>query len=118
MSDAPVNSTTIASVRAVLFITCMYMLMAIIGLVGLVPAILSRRACLRIMKSYVTAMRWLLRVICRLHCEIRGPVPDEPCIIAAKHQSFLDVMLLTEILPDPRFVMKRTILYMPLLGYY
>src|SRR5699024_4699045 len=50
--------------------------------------------------------------------EIRGHVPDGPCIVASKHQSFLDVMMLTLALPQPRFVMKRELLWLPVFGYF
>ena len=106
------------AVRAVTFIVAMYALLLGMGLVSLVPSALSRRAALGWAKRYCRWVRWLLRTICRIRCEVRGPVPDGPCIVAAKHQSFLDVLMLIEALPRPRFVMKRSLLWVPVIGFY
>jgi 1-acyl-sn-glycerol-3-phosphate acyltransferase len=61
---------------------------------------------------------WLLRVICGARVEVRGPVPTEPCIVASKHQSFLDILLLTHALPSARFIMKKSLLRVPILGLF
>jgi 1-acyl-sn-glycerol-3-phosphate acyltransferase len=45
-------------------------------------------------------------------------VPAFSCIVAAKHQSFLDVLMLVDALPAPRFVMKRELLWAPVVGFY
>lgn len=120
MAPVPPDHPRSASeaVRSVAFIIAMYALMMVVGVVGLIPALVSRRWCVAVMQGYVALMRWLLHALCGLRVEIRGPVPDGPCIIAAHHQSFLDVMVLTQALPQPRFVMKRSILYVPFLGWY
>lgn len=110
--------STAEAVRSVLFVIAMYALMGLVGIVGLIPALISRRWCVSIMQGYVALMRLLLRAICGLKVEIRGAVPDGPCLVAPHHQSFLDVMVLTQALPQPRFVMKRSILYVPFLGWY
>ncbi len=104
--------------RSVVFIVVMYALLLGMGLVALPSAIFSRRAALGWCKRFCRWTLWLLRVMCGTRYEIRGPVPDRPCIVAAKHQSFLDVILLTVSLPQPRFVMKRELLWVPVLGYF
>jgi 1-acyl-sn-glycerol-3-phosphate acyltransferase len=38
--------------------------------------------------------------------------------VAAKHQSFLDVLILVKALPQPKFVMKRSLVWVPVLGFY
>lgn len=106
------------AVRAVTFIIAMYALLLGMGLISLPTATFSRRAALGWAKRYCRSVRWLLRTICRIRCEVRGTVPDFPCIVAAKHQSFLDVLMLIEALPAPRFVMKRSLLWVPVIGFY
>lgn len=53
-----------------------------------------------------------------LRSEIRGTVPDGPVLVAAKHQSFFDIILIFGALPRPRFIMKRELVWAPLLGWY
>jgi 1-acyl-sn-glycerol-3-phosphate acyltransferase len=50
--------------------------------------------------------------------EFRGDIPNEPCLICSKHQSFLDVMMLASVLPDYRFIMKHQLTYLPVIGFY
>jgi 1-acyl-sn-glycerol-3-phosphate acyltransferase len=106
------------AVRGITFVVAMYALLLGMGLVSLPTATFSRRAALGWAKRYCRSVFWLLRVICRIGCEVRGPVPDHPCIVASKHQSFLDVLMLIEALPAPRFVMKRSLLWVPVIGFY
>ena len=100
------------------FVAIMYLLMLGMGLVALPSAVVSRRAALGWCKRYCRWTLWLLERMCGTRYEIRGPVPDSHCIVASKHQSFLDVILLTLALPQPRFVMKRELLWVPILGYF
>lgn len=112
------NRSAGEALRAVTFIVAMYALLLGMGLVSLPTATFSRRAALGWAKRYCRSVFWLLRVICRIRCEIRGPVPEHPCIVASKHQSFLDVLMLIAALPRPRFVMKRSLLWVPVIGFY
>lgn len=106
------------TVRGTIFVVIAYGLMMVMGLILLVPALLSRKVALRSVQLYLRIGLVLLRVICGTRCRIRGTPPTGPCIVAAKHQSFLDIWLLTVSLPEPRFVMKRSLLYTPVLGIF
>ena len=104
--------------RALAFVAAMYLLLLAMGLLALPASAVSRRAALAWAKRYCRWVRWLVGALCRIRCEVRGPVPDVPCIVASKHQSFLDVLMLIEALPAPRFVMKRELLWVPVIGFY
>ena len=39
-------------------------------------------------------------------------------MIAAKHQSFLDIILIFHAVPAGKFIMKRELMYAPFLGQY
>jgi len=104
--------------RSALFVGLFYALMAGMGLVG-APVVLWRDDwCRAWMKRHNRIAFWLLRRLCRIRVEIRGPVPTGAVIVAAKHQSLLDVLMLYNALPEPRFVMKRALLWMPVFGLY
>ena len=49
------------------------------------------------------------RVILGLRVELRGTPPAGDCLIAAKHQSFLDILALAQACPRRAFVMKRAV---------
>ena len=53
-----------------------------------------------------------------LKSEVRGDVPDDEVLIAAKHQSFFDIIMLVSVLPRPKFIMKKELRWAPILGYY
>ncbi len=114
----PGNRSASEAVRALAFIIAMYALLLGMGLVALPGSALSRRAARGWAKRYCRTVRHMLWAFCRIRCEIRGPVPDFPCIVASKHQSFLDVLMLIEALPVPRFVMKRSLLWVPVIGFF
>lgn len=114
----PPASTPLQVARAVLFTIIIYLIMGLMGLIALPSAIISRRAALFWCKLYCRVTLWLLWRICGTRHEIRGEAPHDHCIVAAKHQSFLDVLMLTLALPRPRFVMKRELLFIPVFGYF
>jgi len=75
------------------------------------------RVCIRFWGVYVAfGLRW----ICGIRVEIRGRehLPQGAALIAAKHQSMLDVTAAFAVLPDSCFVMKQELLKIPLFGWF
>ena len=101
-----------------LFIAVMYGLLAVMGLICLVPSWLSQRWALYCIKTYCRWILWLLGALVGTRVEIRGEIPQGPCIIASKHQAFLDVLLLVHALPRPSFVMKKSLRWAPMINVY
>lgn len=58
------------------------------------------------------------RTILGVSVELRGTPPTEDCVIAAKHQSFLDILAIAHAVPQCAFIMKREVLRVPIMGYY
>lgn len=108
----------LSAVRAMVFVVLLYGLLAVMGLICLIPSLVSRKWAMVCIHSYCAAALWMLRTIVGTRVEFRGPVPRGPCIIASKHQSFLDILCLTRILPSPSFVMKKSLRWAPILGIY
>lgn len=104
--------------RSLLYDACFYTLMAVMGLACLPAAAVSRGAASWSIRTYCRIALWLLRVICGLRVEVRGRVPRGGVIVASKHQSFLDILIHVSVLPRPRFIMKRELLWAPVLGLY
>lgn len=108
----------IAAIRGAIFVVLMYALMGMMGLLCLIPALFSRDAAIWAIHTYCAITLWMLRVIVGTRVEFRGEVPTRPCIVAAKHQSFLDIIALARVLPRPAFVMKQSLRWAPILGVY
>ena len=58
------------------------------------------------------------RVILGVRVEYRGAPPVGDVLIAAKHQSFLDILALAQACPRRAFVMKREVLNVPIMGWF
>lgn len=80
-------------------------LFAVIGVIfSLVP---GRRLLMRSLRDYTKAMRWGMRVIAGITVEVTGHerVPEDgPVIIAAKHQSYGDGLIMFHQFDDLSFV--------------
>lgn len=104
--------------RSVLHNLAIFGLMGLMGVLGAPFVLWSRAWTLRWMKLYVRWTLALTRLLCGLCAEWRGPVPQGPVVVAAKHQSLLDVLMLFHALPEPHFVMKRELIWVPVFGQY
>lgn len=105
--------------RSILFIVLMYLMMTVIA-VGLFPVALigGRGAAIWVCRLYCHWVRFSARWIVGLRTEVRGAVPEGNVLIAAKHQSFLDILLIYSALPRGKFVMKKELVWTPFLGWY
>ncbi|MEO1317021.1 MAG: lysophospholipid acyltransferase family protein [Pseudomonadota bacterium] len=107
----------LGAVRSRAFAVAAYALMGVMGVVGL-PLLVSRRATHEWMRLYSGTILRLIRAVAGVEVELRGTVPDGAVVIAAKHQSLLDVYILYTHLPRARFIMKRELLWVPVFGLY
>lgn len=105
-------------IRSVIFIIIMYIWMPVLGILGAIPAALSRDWAYKTIQMYCQHVLWLMKVLCGITYEVRGKIPSDDVIVASKHQSFLDVILHTHILHRVNFVMKRELKWAPILGFY
>ena len=105
-------------VRSLVFDALLYGLMAVMGILGAPLALWSVDGAYAVVKAYCRTVFWLLRVICGLKVEIRGEVPVGEVLLAAKHQSFLDIMMIALALPRAKFIMKKELKWAPVLGLY
>lgn len=103
---------------SLIFIVQMYVAMAVLA-IGFAPwALFSRRGAYVAMHSYCAWVIFTARILCGLRSEVRGTPPATEAVIAAKHQSFLDIILIFHAVPAGKFIMKRELIYTPFLGQY
>ena len=103
---------------SLIFIVQMYLAMVVFGLMFLPAALSDRAGATRAAHAYCRWVVFSLRVLCGLRCEVRGTPPTGAAVIAAKHPSFLDIILIFGALPAPRFIMKAELRFAPILGWY
>ncbi|WP_323768645.1 lysophospholipid acyltransferase family protein [Marinovum sp.] len=104
--------------RSLLFNIQMYVMLAIMG-IGFFPlALASPRGAAFACKTYCRWVRWTAGWMVGLKTEVRGPVPQGEVMVAAKHQSFLDIIMIYSALPAAKFIMKRELLWSPVVGQY
>lgn len=104
--------------RSLLFVGQIYLMMPIIGLAFAPWAIFSKRGARTCCKTYSRWVFWSARWMVGIRCEVRGTPPAGEVLIAAKHQSFLDIMMIFTALPTAKFIMKKEILRTPVIGQY
>lgn len=103
---------------SLIFIIQMYLMMVVLAVVYVIPAIISRNGALAGIHAYCRWVRFSAHVLCGLKSEIRGKLPEGEVLIAAKHQSFFDIILICSVTPRPRFIMKKELKWAPMLGWY
>ena len=110
--------TPVRWLLSLIFIAQMYLMMAVTAVVFAIPAMLSRDMAFAGVHFYCAWVRRSAALLIGLRSEIRGVVPQTEVLIAAKHQSFFDIILLCSALPRPKFIMKRELIWAPFLGQY
>jgi 1-acyl-sn-glycerol-3-phosphate acyltransferase len=107
-------------VRGLAFNVAFFSWTAIAGTIGLPFLIAPRGVTMRFGRFWAHIVLVLLRIIVGLDHEIRGldRIPRGGCIIAMKHQSAWDTLILHVVLSDFAAVVKRELLLVPFYGWY
>lgn len=104
--------------RSVIFNIVMYTWMTIVGIACIPLLIASPEGARWTCSFFAKTNLWLLAKITGLKTEIRGTVPTGGTLVASKHQSFLDIMLIWIPMERPFFIMKSILRFAPFLGQY
>jgi 1-acyl-sn-glycerol-3-phosphate acyltransferase len=106
--------------RSILFNLCFYALLIVLMIFGVPTLMAGRRRVEDHARLWVRLSLALLDHTCHLKVEFRGlqNLPEGAAIVAAKHQSFLDVLALLLRVRGFTFVYKRELGLIPLFGLY
>lgn len=106
-------------IRSVAF-QAAYWLTSIFFVLTSMPLLLlpGRKAITTWVRLYARVMRWLMRVVAGVKVEVKGleNLPDGPCVIAAKHQSWGDGFIYLAEIDDLAFVTGDHLEKFPLIG--
>ncbi len=71
-------------------------------------------------KLWAKGVCFLLAKICNIRIKVLGMenIPLSSCIVASKHQSALDIIILSLSIQNPVFIMKSSLLYLPIIGNF
>lgn len=105
-------------VLSALFIAQMYVVMVLMALVFIIPTMINSDYAVRGVHTYCAWVRWTAKWMVGLESKVVGEVPQGEVLVAAKHQSFFDIIVLCSVLPRPRFIMKAQLRYAPIVGWF
>ena len=107
--------------RALLFTLWLYGAMAIIGIAGL-PLMVTRRSAMWVVKAWahtaLFGLRWIMGVKVVVRGREHAPQPGQPVLLAAKHQSMMDIIWPFTVFDSACFVLKKELMMAPVLGWY
>ena len=104
--------------RSLIFNLSIYVAMLVLAIVFFPFALFSRTWAHRACHAWCAYVQWAAHRLVGLKTEVRGTPPSGEVMIAAKHQSFLDIVMIYHAVPRGKFIMKRELMYAPLLGQY
>jgi 1-acyl-sn-glycerol-3-phosphate acyltransferase len=106
--------------RAILFNIGFTIWTIVLGIVCLPLLLANWRWSARLGGFWVRTVFFWLRLSVGLTYEVRGRehLPDGKMIVAVKHQSAWDTLMLNELLTLPAIVYKRELNFLPLIGWY
>jgi 1-acyl-sn-glycerol-3-phosphate acyltransferase len=110
----------VITLRSLLFNVLFYLNLVVLLLAAIPTIVMPRRAILWVAKVWGRSTLWLLRTVCGIGVEWRGleKVPSGGILIAAKHQSTWETFALLTLFPDPAYVIKRELTWIPFFGWY
>lgn len=103
---------------SLVFVIQMYVAMIGLAAVFTPVALVWRGASFFWMQAFCRWTRFSARWIIGLRTEVRGEIPTGAVLVASKHQSFLDSIMLFSVLTGPRFIMKKQLAWIPVMGWH
>jgi 1-acyl-sn-glycerol-3-phosphate acyltransferase len=106
--------------RAVAFNLAAFAWTVVVGTLGLPILLLPRRTAMAFGRFWSRGLVLLLRQIVGCDHQVRGldRLPKGGVIVAMKHQSAWDAVILPVVLDDPAPVVKRELVRLPIYGWY
>ncbi len=106
--------------RSLVFNVLFYIGLVFWILVGIPTFLMPRWGIVTIAQLWARSSIWMMRLICNIKVEYRGveKIPPGPLIVASKHQSMWETFALLQFFPEPLFILKRELKWIPFFGWY
>lgn len=107
-------------IRAFAFAIFLYLGTLIIGLVCAPMLLASHKANVAFIKWWTAWILGGFRIIVGVKTNLIGleNLPDEPVLLASKHQAMWETMFIYRLARDPAVVLKRELLSIPIFGWW
>lgn len=105
-------------IRSMIFNITLYVSMLPWAIVFAPFAIYDAKYAVTATQSWCRFVIWCASWMIGLKVDVRGTPPTDEVMIAAKHQSFFDIIVIYGAVPRGKFIMKRELIYAPILGWY
>ena len=107
-------------VRRIAFIFLFWSWATVVALALLPLLVLPRRAMAAAGRGWAAGVMWIARCAGGLDYRVEGleNLPDGPVIIASKHQSVWDTMVILLVFRDPVAIVKKELMTIPFYGWY
>ena len=106
--------------RALVFNIALFAWTAVLCILGLPLLLAPPTATIRLARFWASNILAFLKPTVGIDHEIRGleRIPRGGCIIAMKHQSAWDTLIIPVVLRGPVFVLKRELMLVPFFGWF
>jgi 1-acyl-sn-glycerol-3-phosphate acyltransferase len=105
--------------RSLLFLLGMLIISPVFAILVILLVPFSNIARSRMASYWAHCALFWLKLTCNLGFQVRGRenIPNHPSIVLSKHQSAWETIALQVVFPPQVYVMKRELLYIPILGW-
>src|ERR1700716_4597752 len=106
--------------RSLVYNVLFYLVLAFWLIVAIPTFVMPRWGILFIARCWARSSIFLMRLICNTKVEYRGveKIPKGPLIVASKHQSMWETFALLQFFPQPLYILKRELKWIPFFGWY
>ncbi len=112
------EASPLTFLRSAIFFVWFALVSATICIVFLPALVLPRKITVWMSRQWSALVFWGLRVIAGVGFEVRGTVPRNGVLVAAKHMSMWDTLALYLVLDDPAVVLRKSLQHIPFYGWY
>ena len=105
-------------IRSTLFFIWFLLASIVLMLFALPALVLPRAVTMYASKCWSVVVLWGLKIFAGIDYEIRGAVPQGGVLVASKHMSMWDTLILYLLLQDAAVVLKRELFSIPFYGWY
>jgi 1-acyl-sn-glycerol-3-phosphate acyltransferase len=107
-------------VRSIVFNTLFYLALLVYFVAALPTLLMPYWGIVAMARHWARTNLTLLRIVCGTTVTWRGleKIPAGAVLIAAKHQSSWETFALLTLFPDPTYILKRELLWLPFFGWY
>jgi 1-acyl-sn-glycerol-3-phosphate acyltransferase len=106
-------------IRSAAFNILFYLVTAVLLVIAVAVIPLPRRFVIAVARAWGRTNLYILRIVCGIDVDWKGleKIPPGALIVASKHQSVWETFALLTLFPDPTFIVKRELMWLPFFGW-